>query len=86
MMPTLKPGEHVLCFNWAYNFGKPKIRDVVIVKSLKCKVQNEIVKRIQRIQGDKVYVVGDNKKQSTDSRMFGPILRQEIVGKVVKIV
>lgn len=83
MLPTLKPGQDVLCFNWAYIFSKPKKGDIVIVQSVKCKVKSEIVKRIQKVKGSKVYLIGDNKKESTDSRDFGPIDKSEIIGKVV---
>lgn len=80
MSPTLKPGQDVLSVNW---FVNPKIGDVVVVKSDKGKVQRDIVKRVVRIEGDKVFVEGDNKGKSTDSRDFGPISKDQVVGKIV---
>ncbi|OGE26338.1 hypothetical protein A3B42_03595 [Candidatus Daviesbacteria bacterium RIFCSPLOWO2_01_FULL_38_10] len=79
MLPTLKPGQEVLTFNW----GKVKVGDVVVVKSAKLKVQSEIIKRVQKIIDNKVYLVGDNKTESTDSRHFGPVDQSQITGKVL---
>lgn len=81
MLPTLKPRQDVLVFNWAYIFSKPKIGDIVVIKHK----SKEMVKRIQNIHDHKVCVTGDNKKESTDSREFGAISMLEIVGKVVYV-
>ena len=35
---------------------------------------------------DEYFVLGDNSAESTDSRHFGPVSREKIVGKVVRIV
>lgn len=72
MKPTLKEGQEVLTFNWS----KPKVGDVVVVKG-------KIIKRIQKIMGDKVYLVGDNQAESTDSRHFGLVEKSQIVGRVL---
>lgn len=80
MLPTLKPGQDVLVWSWFYS---PKVEDIVIVKSVKGKVKREIVKRIIKIEGKQVYIEGDNKKESTDSKDFGPVKRSQIIGKVI---
>lgn len=79
MLPTLKPGQDVLSFNWAYFGNKPKVGDIVIIKL----ARKEIVKRIQKVDGRRVFVIGDNQKSSTDSRHFGKVNINQIVGKVV---
>ncbi len=82
MNPTLKEGQEVITFNW----GKPKVGDMVVIK----KDGIEMVKRIQmssdplREASRGTFVQGDNKKESTDSRHFGPVDKSQIVGKVVK--
>ena len=43
----------------------------------------EKIKRIQAIDGDKLYVVGDNQLASTDSRAFGWLDRNAVRGKVI---
>jgi len=79
MLPTLKPGQDILCFNWAYIFSKPKKGDIVIVRHH----GKEMVKRIQEVHDRELLVEGDNQKESTDSRNFGPIGKSEIIGKVI---
>lgn len=97
MLPKFKPGDNVISLNWAYIFSKPKAGDLVVIK-LKGKL---MVKRIQKTNDrtkneakllsfrneifNKIFVVGDNETQSTDSRSFGWIERKNIVGKVVYV-
>lgn len=76
MYPSLKNGQDVLSINWFY---KPKIGDLVVAK-----VQGkEMVKRVHYIHDREVIVQGDNQAESTDSRHFGSIKMDQIVGKVV---
>lgn len=42
-----------------------------------------MVKRIQEVHDRELLVEGDNQKESTDSRNFGPIGKSEIIGKVI---
>ncbi|OGE14161.1 hypothetical protein A3F00_05270 [Candidatus Daviesbacteria bacterium RIFCSPHIGHO2_12_FULL_37_11] len=89
MMPTLHPGQELLSFNWVYLGKKLKVGDIVVIKQ----DRKEMVKRIQRIddssgealakQGRHIFVVGDNQSKSIDSRHFGLISMDQIVGKIV---
>ena len=79
MFPTLHPGQDVLSFNWAYLGRKPKVGDIVVVEVN----GKEMVKRVQKVGGRRIFVEGDNKQESTDSRYFGPVNMDQIVGKVV---
>ncbi|MHB1865319.1 MAG: S24 family peptidase [Candidatus Saccharimonadales bacterium] len=63
MLPTLKPGTLVL----ATASLKPKVGRLVIVNNNGV----EVVKRLVHIKGDRLYIVGDNAQESTDSRNFG---------------
>ncbi len=76
MFPTLKSGQDILSINWFY---KIMVGDLVVVKVN----GKEIVKRVQNIQDHKVFVTGDNNKESTDSRYFGTVDIRQIVGKVI---
>lgn len=78
MNPTFIDGDMVLVNRLAYFFKKPKAKDIVVIKW-----KNYIIKRIKAINGEKIFVIGDNKKESTDSREFGWIERKDIVGKVI---
>jgi len=43
------------------------------------------IKRVAIVNGNGVYFLGDNKKNSKDSRFFGYISRDQLVGRVFKI-
>ncbi len=79
MAPALREGQDILSFNWAYLIKKPKAGDIVVIKVN----GKEMVKRIQSIFGQNIFVVGDNTKESTDSREFGSITKDSLIGKVV---
>lgn len=76
MLPVLKPGHDVLVLCW---FFKLKAGDLIVFK----KSGKEMIKRIQSCNGRSIFVIGDNKKESTDSRNFGPVDRAQIIGKVL---
>lgn len=42
-----------------------------------------IVKRVVSVDGDEVVVWGDNRASSSDSRVFGPVDRRDILGRAV---
>lgn len=79
MLPTLKSGQDVLCFNWAYFFTKPKKGDIVVIRH----EGKDMIKRIHYCRDHDINVLGDNEKESTDSRKFGPIQKSQIIGKVI---
>lgn len=79
MFPTLKEGQEIVSFNWAYLGRKPKVGDIIVIKYQ----GQEMVKRVSQLKGEQVLVEGDNKNQSTDSRHFGPVKMDQVVGKVI---
>jgi signal peptidase I len=90
MTPTLIPGDYVLADMWTQNAKKS---DIVVFKKLHGAYTVFNVKRITHSAGDifhekilsegQVAVMGDNRDNSEDSRVFGAINRTDIVGKVV---
>jgi len=80
MIPLFYPGENVLVNKLTYFFQNPKIGDVIIIQN---RIGKRLIKRIEKISGEKIYVIGENKAKSVDSRRFGPILKKEIIGKVI---
>jgi signal peptidase I len=75
MLPYLTPGK--LVFGWRPK--RLKIGDVVILFHDGL----EKVKRIDSIEGEKLYVLGDNPIVSKDSRQFGLIDRSQVLARVV---
>jgi nickel-type superoxide dismutase maturation protease len=81
MYPTLSDGQIVLVNRLAYWFATPKTRDIVAVSDPRD--GKILIKRITKIEGKQYFVQGDNKKASTDSRVFGMIEKSDILGKVI---
>ena len=82
MEPTFKSGDYVFVNKLAYAFGNPSKGDVIVFKHPKEK-DRFLIKRISLItNSDEYFVVGDNKSYSRDSRHFGPIKKNMIIGKV----
>jgi len=79
MIPTLREGQDVLVWCWFIN---PKIGDIVAIKV----DGREMIKRIHKVDDRSMFVQGDNEKESIDSRKFGPIKKEQIIGKVIYIV
>lgn len=75
MTPTLKAGQLVV----GRRTRELKPGDIVIVSHNGL----EKIKRIERQQGDLIYLLGDNPGASTDSRDFGWVQASSIVAKVV---
>ena len=75
MTPFLNPGDEVI--TWKYS--KPKIGDVTVFK----KNNKFYIKRVKKNENGKYFVLGDNEKESIDSRKFGWIDKKDIIGKVI---
>ena len=75
MVPTLSPGQLVV----GRQVADLRAGDVVIVSHDGL----EKIKRIEKQQGDLLYLLGDNPAESTDSRTFGWVQASSIIAKVV---
>lgn len=84
MSPTLKPGETVFTSPLPYWFKQPNTEDLIACVDPRDK--RVLIKRIEKIVKGKYFVRGDNLNASTDSRVFGMIERQDIIGKVFYII
>src|SRR3990167_8261837 len=82
MSPAVAPGERVVVNKAAYWFGKPRAGDLVVLRDPRAP-DRLLIKRIDRAAGDHAWLVlGASEGASTDSRHFGPVGRQLLVGKV----
>ncbi|MCI0777901.1 MAG: nickel-type superoxide dismutase maturation protease [Chloroflexi bacterium] len=81
MTPSVSPGERVFVNRAAYWFGPPKAGDLVVLRDPR-KPERLLIKRIDEAHGNSFEVAGDNVDASTDSRTFGPVPADLILGKV----
>lgn len=76
MVPVLPPGTLVIALRW---FRTLKPERVIVFE----RHNREIVKRIDHLTSDGLYVLGDHPETSTDSREYGPIPSSSVLGVVV---
>lgn len=82
MFPTLKEGDVVLYNTRAYRQQYPTVGDVVIALH-PARSDLKIIKRVQTVTSDgRVFLVGDNPAETTDSYDFGHVPIDEILGQV----
>ncbi len=83
MFPLLKSGDEVLVDPGSYRRKRPAVGDIVLARHPQC-LDLPIIKRVTALLDDDCYFLsGDNADESTDSRFFGAITRQQIVGHVI---
>ena len=81
MAPTLKAGDYVIVSKLSYVFRKPSRGDIIVFKH-PSNNESFLIKRITEARDSEYFVQGDNKEFSTDSRHFGAINKNFIIGKV----
>jgi nickel-type superoxide dismutase maturation protease len=82
MTPSLAAGERVVVNKLAYWFARPRAGDLVVLRDPR-EPNRLLIKRIDAPAGDAAWLVrGANEQASTDSRHFGPVARELLVGKV----
>ena len=82
MFPILKPGEEVLVDTRAYCHCLPEIGDMVVAEHPH-RQDLRIIKWVSFVdeKGD-CFLVGENREESSDSRSFGFVSSQQIIGRV----
>ncbi len=82
MIPLLQPGDGLLIDLTAYHQKCPRSGEIVIAWH-PLETNLKIVKRVASVLDDgSCFLLGDNPTESTDSRSFGPIELNKILGKV----
>jgi len=78
MEPTLRSGDRLLLLRRS----SPRLGDIVAVADPRSG-RRLLLKRVVSVAGDELAVEGDNPSRSTDSRVFGPVHRRDVRGRVV---
>lgn len=78
MAPTLLPGDQLL----VRRGGRVRAGDVVVVRRPD-RPYLLVVKRVRRITDGRWWLAGDNAAASDDSRVFGSVGTEDLVGRVV---
>ena len=82
MLPLLNPGDEVLVDQRAYRYALPQASDIVIAQHPQ-RTDLRLIKRVVSITKDGRYILkGDNPLESTDSRTFGTVTVEQILGRV----
>ena len=82
MFPLLKPGEEILVDTRAYRHFLPEVGDLVVAKHPH-RHGLKIIKWVAFVdENGECFLVGENKEESSDSRSFGFVSSQQIIGRV----
>lgn len=81
MLPTLQIGDHLIVDPRAYRSCAPRAGEVVIARHPL--EERELVKRVERVEAAGLWLASDNPAEGNDSRHFGAIAPDSILGKVV---
>lgn len=76
MRPALVPGDIVVFWK-----RSPRIGGIVLGR----RGGLDIIKRVERIENGKYYLVGDNRQESNDSRHYGFVSKSDILGTIMII-
>ncbi len=76
MLPSLSPGQLII----AIKYKPTKLTGRVVI----CYYDRlEIIKRVKWVEQDQLYLLGDNPEFSRDSRFFGLISQEQLIGLVI---
>ena len=81
MQPALQPGDRVLVKRLGSN---PTLRvGSVLVTWHPQRTNLRLVKRLNSLESTRLWLLGDNPAESTDSRQLGPVATSLLIGEVV---
>ena len=81
MAPSLLPGDRLLMRK--ISGRAPGVGQIVLLEDPR-DPERLLIKRIGSVEGDQLWVFGDNQAASSDSRVFGPVHRSSIRSVLVR--
>lgn len=82
MVPAFNPGDLVWVNPKAYQSITPDLGDIIVVKH-PYGTGVYLIKRVKKVlENNSYYLIGDNPLESTDSRAFGTVAHDRILGQV----
>ncbi len=82
MQPALAAGDYVVVATRDYARRAPRPGEIAIACDPR-EPDRVIAKRVAALSGeDDVFLLGDNRAASSDSRTFGPVPRSSLLGRV----
>ena len=79
--PGLQAGDYVLAAGVPFPMGKIKVGDVIVFRQPQ---YGTLIKRVQQVlEGGRAFEVLGTQIDSTDSRDFGPVPKEQVIGKVI---
>jgi nickel-type superoxide dismutase maturation protease len=82
MIPLLKPGDEVLVNPKSYRNEPPQVGDIIVARH-PYRANLQVVKRVTAVlDNESCRIEGDNPSESTDSRSFGAVALDRILGRV----
>ena len=87
MEPALSAGDRVIVDVWSYRHRRPRVGEIALLEAPRGDA-GLLVKRVAAGPGarggpDRLWVEGDNREQSLDSRTFGPVAAHGFRGRVI---
>ncbi len=92
MVPSFQNGDYLIVDEISYQLRQPERGEVIVFRYPKDPSQF-FIKRVAGLPGDKInnttlssdeyYVLGDNTTASSDSRFWGPVKSNLIIGRVI---
>ena len=96
MEPTFEGGDYLIVDELSYHIRKPEKNEVIIFR-YPLDPSKYFIKRVEGLPGEKItindkeitleennyYVLGDNRTASSDSRIWGPVKEDLIVGRAL---